>query len=71
MNSAGPLPVLRRRPEWAPAVDNLHDLLSKHGDAALLRVEDYGRLYQGRRGSMLVDVVTSRQRRYGRGSFVW
>jgi hypothetical protein len=58
------LSVLRRRPEWEPAISKLRDLVAQHGDDALRRAEEYGGVYQGRRGSMVVDVVTSRRRHY-------
>jgi hypothetical protein len=64
VNSPDVLIVLRRRPEWKPAVSKLRDLLAQHGDEAYQRADDYGQTYQGRRGSMVLDVVTSRQRRY-------
>src|ERR1022692_2027171 len=59
-----PLDVLRGRPEWGPAVQQLRSLISRHGDEALRRAEAYARFYAGRRGSMVLDVVLSRQRRY-------
>lgn len=58
------LTVLRRRSEWGPAVSELRDLLAQHGAEARRRAEDYGRVYEGRRGAMVLDVVASRQRRY-------
>lgn len=42
----------------------LRALISAHCDEARRRAEAYGRFYAGRRGSMLLDVVLSRQRRY-------
>jgi hypothetical protein len=39
-------------------------LISQHGDEARNRAEAYGRFYAGRRGSMILDVVLSWQRRY-------
>jgi hypothetical protein len=64
MDSPDVLTVLRRRTEWGSAVGKLHDLLAQHGEEARRRAQGYGRFYQGRRGSMVLDVVTSRQRRY-------
>ena len=64
MHSPDVLILLRRRPEWKPAVSKLRDLLAQHGDEACRRADNYGQIYQGRRGSMVLDVVTSRQRRY-------
>lgn len=59
-----PLEVLRDRPEWEPAIGQLRSLISKHGDEARRRAEAYSHFYDGRRGSMILDVVLSRQRRY-------
>jgi hypothetical protein len=39
-------------------------LVAEHGDEARRRAQQYSGFYQGRRGSMVLDVVTSRQRRY-------
>jgi hypothetical protein len=64
MTRPDPLGVLRGRPEWAPAVQQLRSLISRHGDEALRRAEAYPRFYAGRRGSMVLDVVLSRQRLY-------
>lgn len=62
-----PPPVLRllqRRPEWSAAVKALRDLLDQHGEDARVRAEGYARVYEARRGSMVLDVVLSRRRRY-------
>jgi hypothetical protein len=59
-----PLDVLHRRPEWGLAVDRLRSLISRHGDEARRRARAYADFYAGRRGSMVLDVVLSRQRRY-------
>jgi hypothetical protein len=59
-----PLDVLHGRREWGPAVHQLRSLISRHGDEARRRAEAYSRFYAGRRGSMVLDVVLSRQRRY-------
>jgi hypothetical protein len=64
VHSPDVLTVLRRRPEWEQAVRELRNLLAEHGDEARRRAEQYSGFYQGRRGSMVLDVVTSRQRRY-------
>lgn len=58
------LAALRRRPEWGPAVSRLRDLGARHGDEARHHAEGYGRTYEGRRGSMVIDVVLSRRRKY-------
>jgi hypothetical protein len=59
-----PLHVLHGRPEWGPAVDQLRSLISRDGGEARRRAEAYAYVYAGRRGSMVLDVVLSRQRRY-------
>lgn len=64
MTRPDPLDVLRGRPEWEPAVHQLRTLISRHGNEARCRAEAYARSYAGRRGSMVLDVVLSRQRRY-------
>ena len=64
MNSPDVLAVLRRRPEWERAVARLRDLVAQQGHDARRHAAGYGRVYQGRRGSMVLDVVTSRRRRY-------
>lgn len=51
-------------PGGGQAVSKLHDLVCKHGEDARRRAGEYGRVSQGRRGSMVLDVVTSRQRLY-------
>ena len=58
------LSVLRGRPEWGSAVHQLRALVARHGEEARCRAEGYARFYKGRRGSMVLDVVLSRQRRY-------
>ena len=60
------LRVLRRRGEWAAAVRRLSELAGQQGDAARDAAARYAQVYAGRRGSMIVDVVASRQRRYER-----
>jgi len=47
-----------------PAVNQLRSLISRHGDEARRHAEAYAHFYAGRRGSMALDVVLSRQRRY-------
>lgn len=59
-----PLDVLHGRPEWGVAVHQLRSLISRHGDESRRRAQAYARFYAGRRGSMVLDVVLSRQRRY-------
>jgi hypothetical protein len=64
MTRVDPLDVLRSRSEWEPAVQQLLSLISRHGEEARTRAEAYASFYAGRRGSMVVDVVLSRQRLY-------
>jgi hypothetical protein len=64
MTRPDPLYVLRSRPGWGPAVQQLRSLISRHGDQARRKAEAYARFYAGRRGSMVLDVVLSRQRLY-------
>lgn len=58
------LDVLSGSPGWAKAVAELSQLAAHRGEQARDHARGYGRVYAGRRGSMLVDVVASRQRRY-------
>lgn len=39
-------------------------LVAAHGEAARAAASDYAAVYEGRRGSMVFDVVASRQRKY-------
>jgi hypothetical protein len=55
--------VLRQRPEWQAVVGKLKTL-AEHRGANAHAAEQYAAVYAGRRGSMVVDVVSSRQRRY-------
>jgi len=64
MDCADPLNVLGARPEWGAAVEQPRSLVSRHGEEASRRLEAYARFYAGRRGSMVLDVVLSGQRRY-------
>jgi hypothetical protein len=45
-------------------VNLLQGLLDQHGERARVQAESYARFYEARRGSMVLDVVLSRQRRY-------
>jgi len=56
--------VLRQRPEWPHAVEQLRKLAAERGAQARSDARDYGQRYAGRRGAMVIDVVASRQRRY-------
>jgi hypothetical protein len=42
----------------------LRELAARHDDEARHHAAGYGRTYEGRRGSMVIDVVVSRQRKY-------
>lgn len=56
--------VLRQRPEWQAAVGRLRTLADELGRAAHTAAQWYAMEYASRRGSMVIDVVASRQRRY-------
>ena len=56
--------VLRQRPEWRAAVSRLKTLADEHGQEAHAAAQRYAMEYASRRGSMVIDVVASRQRRY-------
>lgn len=58
------LGVLRERPGWAAAVENLNRLVAVHGVQARASAVQYANVYTGRRGAMVFDVVASRQRKY-------
>lgn len=58
------LTPLQQRDGWAEAVENLKDLAASAGESAQAAAADYANVYQGRRGAMVVDVVTSRRRKY-------
>jgi hypothetical protein len=45
-------------------VKALRDLLDQHGERARVQAEHYAGIYEARRGSMVLDVVLSRRRRY-------
>ncbi|MFD8494910.1 hypothetical protein [Amycolatopsis sp. NPDC059657] len=56
--------VLRQRPEWRAAVGRLQNLADEFGNEARTAAHKYAAEYAKRRGSMVIDVVASRQRRY-------
>lgn len=58
------LGVIRERPGWANAVENLNRLVAAHGVQARASAVQYANAYAGRRGAMVFDVVVSRQRKY-------
>lgn len=58
------LGVIRERPGWADAVENLNRLVAAHGVQARASAVQYANVYAGRRGAMVFDVVASRQRKY-------
>ena len=58
------LAALRRTPGWAGAMRSLQARWQQHGTAARERAERKRSEFRGRRGTMVVDVVLSRQRRY-------
>ncbi len=56
--------VLARRPDWDEGAGRLRLLWERNGAVATERANQYGNAYSGRRGSMVFDVVASRQRKY-------
>ncbi|WP_155289640.1 hypothetical protein ACN9MI_07815 [Rhodococcoides fascians] len=56
--------VLRESDYWPSAIANLTELCGRQGGAARVEAAKYAEVYAGRRGSMVVDVVASRQRKY-------
>jgi hypothetical protein len=58
------LDVLRDRPEWPTAMEQLRQLYAQGGAAAQEAAVRYGQKYARQRGAMVVDVVASRQRNY-------
>jgi hypothetical protein len=56
--------LLTKHPQWAEAMNVLAQRLGDSGPELTEKAGGYGRVYQGRRAAMVVDVVTSRQRRY-------
>ena len=58
------LRLLRQHPGWAGAVARLTALAQTRGAEARAAAQQYPEVYAGRRGSMVLDVVASRQRRY-------
>lgn len=63
-NPSAALLILRENAYWTDATTNLAELFARHGQTAHSRASDYAKVYADRRGSMVVDVVASRQRRY-------
>jgi len=51
-------------PGYGEALRALVALRDDHGSEARQRAQEYGHVYSGQRGAMVVDVVASRQRRY-------
>lgn len=64
MSEPNVLPIMRKRPKWAEAVERLRDLAASRGDGPHRAAEEYGGIYKGSRGAMVFDVVVSRQRKY-------
>lgn len=58
------LAALRRTPGWAEAMHSLRVQWQQHGAAARERARSKRGEFRGRRGTMVLDVVLSRQRRY-------
>src|SRR5699024_11762210 len=64
MSTTDLLTLLRKREGWSEAVAKLRDLAESSGDDARRAADAYARVYEGRRGAMVFDVVASRQRNY-------
>jgi len=62
--SGPPLSVLMEQPWWAPAIAELARLNNFRGQEAAENASQFGDTYRDRVPAMVVDVVTSRQRRY-------
>ena len=60
------LGLLRADAAWEPAVARLRELKQSGGAQAEAAAADYVGVYAGRRGAMIIDVVASRQRSYGK-----
>ena len=58
------LAVMRKRTDWAEAVERLRDLSTSRGRGPQQAAAAYAAVYQGCRGAMVFDVVVSRQRKY-------
>jgi len=50
-------------PNWDVAVSAVRDSLRRNPNLSL-KAREYGSIYRGKRGLMVVDVVASRKRRY-------
>jgi hypothetical protein len=62
----GSLAVLRKRPEWPAATARLAELWNQHHEKAEASAAAYGDVYKSERGTMVFDVVVSRQQQYSR-----
>lgn len=58
------LRTLRQRPGWERAITVVQERLEERGDEARTAASTYASVYEGRRAAMVVDVITSRQRKY-------
>jgi hypothetical protein len=56
--------LLRARPGWTEATRQLRAAWTDVGQTAQEKAANYGLVFQSRRGSMIVDVVASRRRKY-------
>src|SRR5699024_11947376 len=66
MSTTDLLTLLRKREGWSEAVARLRNLAESSGDDARRAADAYARVYEGRRGAMVFDVVASRQRNYSK-----
>ncbi|HLR95839.1 MAG TPA: hypothetical protein VK053_15045 [Jiangellaceae bacterium] len=64
MSTTDLLTLLRKREGWSEAVARLRNLAESSGDDARRAADAYARVYEGRRGAMVFDVVASRRRNY-------
>ena len=62
----GLLELLRRRPDWEPAIDRVCALHDARGTRALNEAQRHAERYAHRRAAMVFDTVASRQRRPSR-----
>lgn len=66
MSTTDLLTLLRKREGWSEAVARLRNLAESNGDDARRAADAYARVYEGRRGAMVFDVVASRRRNYAK-----
>jgi hypothetical protein len=62
--NAEPFELIRHRTGFTEAIARLSAQLGQRRQEVVDAAQGYGRIYEGRRASMVVDVIASRQRRY-------